>query len=79
LPQIPAAPRSDFHPALEILGSDDKGPVFATSVAPGFAGTVSPNSKSAGDRNDFRRAWRVRACRPDLRALFPSPDAIRDF
>jgi hypothetical protein len=34
----------DFHVALEILGSDDKGPVFAMSVAPGFAGTVSPMS-----------------------------------
>jgi hypothetical protein len=34
----------DFHVALEILGSNDKGPVFAMSVAPGFAGTVSPNS-----------------------------------
>jgi hypothetical protein len=34
----------DFHVALEILGSDDKGPVFALSVAPAFAGTVSPNS-----------------------------------
>jgi hypothetical protein len=34
----------DFHVALEILGSDDKGPVFAMSVAPAFAGTVSPNS-----------------------------------
>src|SRR4051812_42457677 len=29
----------DFHVALEILGLDDKGPVFAMSVAPGFAGT----------------------------------------
>jgi hypothetical protein len=34
----------DFHVALEILGSNDKGPVFAMSVAPGFAGTVSPMS-----------------------------------
>jgi hypothetical protein len=34
----------DFHVAMEILGSDDKGPVFAMSVAPAFAGTVSPNS-----------------------------------
>jgi hypothetical protein len=34
----------DFHVALEILGLDDKGPVFAMSVAPGFAGTVAPNS-----------------------------------
>jgi hypothetical protein len=34
----------DFHVALAILGTDDKGPVFAVSVAPAFAGTVSPNS-----------------------------------
>jgi hypothetical protein len=34
----------DFHVALEIFGTNDKGPVFAMSVAPGFAGTVSPNS-----------------------------------
>ena len=30
--------------ALEIVGSNDQGPVFAISVAPGFGGTVSPKS-----------------------------------
>jgi hypothetical protein len=34
----------DFHVAMEIIGSNDKGPVFAMSVEPGFAGTVSPKS-----------------------------------
>jgi hypothetical protein len=35
---------TDVFVALEILGSNDKGPVFAISVAPGFGGTVSPKS-----------------------------------
>jgi hypothetical protein len=34
----------DFHVAMEIVGSNDKGPIFAMSVAPAFAGTVSPMS-----------------------------------
>jgi hypothetical protein len=34
----------DFHVAMQLLGTDARGPVFAMSVAPGFAGTVSPNS-----------------------------------
>jgi hypothetical protein len=43
----------DFHVALEILGSDDKGPVFAMSVAPGFAGTISPNSNQPATATVF--------------------------
>jgi hypothetical protein len=43
----------DFHVALEILGLDDKGPVFAMSVAPGFAGTVSPNSNQPATATVF--------------------------
>jgi hypothetical protein len=35
---------TDVFVALEILGSNDQGPVFAISVAPGFGGTVSPKS-----------------------------------
>ena len=34
----------DFHVAMEILGSKDRDLVFAMSVRPAFAGTVSPNS-----------------------------------
>jgi hypothetical protein len=29
---------------LEIIGSNDQGPVFAIRIAPGFGGTVSPKS-----------------------------------
>jgi hypothetical protein len=43
----------DFHVALEIVGSNDKGPVFAMSVAPGFAGTVSPNSNQPATATVF--------------------------
>jgi hypothetical protein len=43
----------DFHVALEILGLDNKGPVFALSVAPGFAGTVSPNSNQPASGTVF--------------------------
>jgi hypothetical protein len=43
----------DFHISLEILGSDDKGPVFAVSVAPAFAGTVSPNSNQPATSTVF--------------------------
>ena len=34
----------DFHVAMEILGSNDKDLIFAMSVRPAFAGTVSPMS-----------------------------------
>jgi hypothetical protein len=36
--------QTDVFVAMEIFGSNDRGPVFAISVAPGFGGTVSPNS-----------------------------------
>jgi hypothetical protein len=46
----------DFHVAMELLGSDDKGPVFAMSVSPGFAGTVSPNSDQPATSTVFAAA-----------------------
>jgi hypothetical protein len=55
----------DFHVAMEIVGSDDKGPVFAMSVAPGFAGTVSPNSNQPATEaifsapGEFARATQI--------------------
>ncbi|MEA2760505.1 MAG: hypothetical protein QOH65_3261 [Methylobacteriaceae bacterium] len=33
----------DFHVVMEVLGSSEMGPVFAMSVEPAFAGTVSPH------------------------------------
>jgi hypothetical protein len=35
----------DFHVVMEVLGSSEMGPVFAMSVEPAFAGTVSPHSE----------------------------------
>lgn len=35
----------DFHVVMEVLGSSEMGPVFAMSVEPAFAGTVSPNAE----------------------------------
>lgn len=46
----------NFHVAMEILGLSDKGPVFAMSVAPAFAGTVSPNSNQPATAAIFSAA-----------------------
>ena len=45
----------DFHVALQILGIDANGPVFAMSVAPAFAGTVSPQSNQPATNTVFAR------------------------
>ena len=55
----------DFHVAMEIIGSNGKDPVFAMSVAPGFAGTVSPNSDQPATatifsaQGEFARATQI--------------------
>ena len=46
----------DFHVAMEIVGSNDQGPVFAISVAPGFGGTVSPHSNQPATEAVFATA-----------------------
>jgi hypothetical protein len=43
----------DFHVGLEIIGSGVSGPIFAMSVAPAFAGTVSPNSNQPATATVF--------------------------
>src|SRR5437588_680305 len=50
---------------MQPLGTDAKGPVFAMSVAPGFAGTVSPNSDQPATatifsaQGEFARATQI--------------------
>ena len=46
----------DFHVAMEIVGLNDNGPVFAVSVAPSFGGTVSPHSNQPATEVVFASA-----------------------